>query len=73
MAIIDNQGKGFGLNTPNAPAVSLDRPGLFRFSGEFIPQRPNVFVNLFNNQWGTNFTEWIEGGFSCQSISVVDR
>lgn len=66
MAIIDNQGKGFGLNTPNAPAVSLDRPGLFRFSGEFIPQRPNVFVNLFNNQWGTNFTEWIEGGFSAK-------
>jgi hypothetical protein len=23
-----------------------------------------VFVNLFNNQWGTNFTEWIEGSFS---------
>lgn len=66
IAIIDNQGKGFGLNTPNAPAVSLDRPGLFRFSGEFIPQRPNVFVNLFNNQWGTNFTEWIEGGFSAK-------
>lgn len=66
MAVIDDQGKGFGLNTPNAPAVSLDRPGLYRFSGEFIPQRPNVFVNLFNNQWGTNFTEWIEGGFSAK-------
>lgn len=24
------------------------------------------FVNLFNNQWGTNFTEWIEGGLSAQ-------
>ena len=24
----------------------------------------NVFVNLYNNQWGTNFTEWIEGSFS---------
>jgi len=23
-----------------------------------------VFVNLFNTQWGTNFTEWIEGSFS---------
>lgn len=66
LAVVDNKGKGFGLNTPHAPAVSLDRPGLFRFSGTFVPQKPNVFVNLFNNQWGTNFTEWIEGGFSAK-------
>lgn len=45
MAVIDKKGDGFGLNTPNAPAVSLDRPGLYHFSGDFIPQRPNVFVN----------------------------
>jgi hypothetical protein len=23
-----------------------------------------VFVNLYNNQWSTNFTEWIEGSWS---------
>lgn len=67
LAIIDSQaGNGFGLNTPDAPAVSLERPGLFRFSKDFKPQKPNVFVNLFNNQWGTNFGEWIEGGLSAK-------
>lgn len=66
IAIVDNKGNGFGLNTPNAPAVSLDRPGLYRFSGDFIPQRPNVFINLFNTQWGTNFAEWVEGGLSAK-------
>lgn len=66
MAVVDGKGAGFGLNTPNAPAVSLDRPGLYRFSGEFVPLRPNVFVNLFNTQWGTNFTEWIEGSLSAK-------
>lgn len=66
LAVLNHQGDGFGLNTPNAPAVSLDRPGLFRFSSDFVPKQPNVFVNLFNNQWGTNFTEWIEGGLSAQ-------
>ncbi len=66
LAVLNHQGDGFGLNTPNAPAVSLDRPGLFRFSSDFVPEQPNVFVNLFNNQWGTNFTEWIEGGLSAQ-------
>ena len=64
MAVVDQKGNGFGLNTPNAPAVSLDRPGLYRFTPDFIPQRPNVFVNLFNTQWGTNFTEWVEGALS---------
>lgn len=66
MAVVDKSGSGFGLNTPNAPGVSLDRPGLFRFSREFEPQQPNVFVNLYNTQWGTNFTEWIEGGISAK-------
>ena len=23
-----------------------------------------MFANLYNTQWGTNFTEWIEGSFS---------
>lgn len=66
MAVVDNKGNGFGLNTPNAPAVSLERPGLYRFSGEFIPKQPDVFVNLFNTQWGTNFTEWIDGSLSAK-------
>jgi hypothetical protein len=63
-AITNAAGEGVGLNTPDAPGVSLDRPGLFRFSGVFKPQSPTVFVNLYNNQWGTNFTEWIEGSWS---------
>lgn len=59
MAMIDRKGNGFGLNSPDAPAVSLGRPGLFRFSGDYIPDKACVFVNLYNNQWGTNFCEWI--------------
>lgn len=66
LAVVGKDKGGFGLNTPNAPAVSLDRPGLFRFSGKFAPQRPNVFVNLYNNEWGCNFTEWVDGFFSAK-------
>ena len=63
MAITDGK-NGIGINTPDAPGVSLERPGLFRFSKNFKPQTPAVFINLYNNQWGTNFTEWIEGSWS---------
>ena len=64
MALHDGSGRGIGLNSPSSPGVSIDEPGLFRFSGQRDLQTGNVFVNLFNNQWGTNFTEWIEGSFS---------
>lgn len=64
MAVIDKNGAGIGLSTPDAPGISLDRPGLWKYSLDFIPQRPNVFVNLYNNLWSTNFTEWIEGSWS---------
>lgn len=66
MAVLDNKGNGFGIATPDAPGISLDRPGLWRYSGEFVPERPNVFVNLYNNLWSTNFTEWIEGSWSAK-------
>lgn len=77
VALHDKQLNGFGLSTPDAPGISLDRPGLWKYSGSFIPKRPNVFVNLFNNQWSTNFTEWIEGSWSAKmylwSFSVYNN
>ena len=69
---IDN--KGFGISSPDVPGVSLDRPGLWKFSRNFIPSKPNVFYNLYNNQWSTNFTEWIEGSWSAKFyIWPVDK
>jgi len=66
IGLTDNNNAGFALCTPEAPGVSLDRPGLWKYSGYFIPEKPYVFVNLFNNQWSTNFTEWIEGSWSAK-------
>ncbi len=64
VAITDKSGSGFGITSPDVPAISLDRPGLWKFSRNFMPKQPSVFFNLYNNQWGTNFTEWIEGSWS---------
>ncbi len=65
MTLHDRSGRrGVVLNSPSSPGVSIDVPGLFRFSEKRALNTGNVFVNLFNNQWGTNFTEWIEGSFS---------
>ena len=66
VALFGTDGAGFAVTSPDAPAVSLDRPGLWTWTGDFIPKRANVFFNLFNNQWSTNFTEWIEGSWSAR-------
>jgi alpha-mannosidase len=61
LTIADAQGRGVGLCPLDSPLLSLDRPGLFRYSPDFVPSKPVVFVNLFNNQWTTNFRLWNEG------------
>jgi alpha-mannosidase len=64
VAVYNKDGAGFAVTSPDAPAVCLDRPGLWTWTGDFVPKKANVFFNLFNNQWSTNFTEWIEGSWS---------
>ncbi len=66
LAVVDSNGQGVGLMSPDVPAVCLDRPGLWKYSTGFIPQKSNVFFNLYNNQWSTNFTEWVEGSWSAR-------
>jgi len=61
VTIADAEGRGVGICPLDSPLVSLDRPGLFKYSPDFVPSRPAVFVNLFNNQWTTNFRLWNEG------------
>lgn len=64
MAMFNEAGKGVAINCPASPGVSIDTPGLFQFSGKKNLATGNVYINVFNTQWGTNFTEWIEGSFS---------
>jgi hypothetical protein len=66
MAVLDSKNQGFGIMSPDVPGISLDRPGLWSYSPAFVPQRANAFFNLYNNQWSTNFTEWIEGSWSAR-------
>ena len=74
MAVLDSKNQGFGIMSPDVPGISLDRPGLWSYSPAFVPQKGNVFFNLFNNQWSTNFTEWVEGSWNARFyIWSIDR
>jgi hypothetical protein len=61
VTVTDDTGRGVGLCPMDYPLVSLDTPGCWRYSLDFIPTRPVAYVNLFNNQWSTNFRLWNSG------------
>jgi len=63
LAVFGSDGYGVGICPLDAPLVSLGEPGCWRFSWDYVPQRADIFVNLFNNQWNTNFRLWNEGSW----------
>ncbi len=64
MTITGKDQTGIGMCPVDSPFVSLDEPGLWKYSLNYEPKNPNVFVNLYNNMWNTNFPEWQSGSWT---------
>lgn len=49
----------------DTPLLAIGSSGLYEYEPEFPKGRaPEMWFNLFNNMWGTNFPQWIEGDFT---------
>ena len=57
-------GAGVGVVSADLPLWSLGKPGLWRYEPDYVPTEPEVFANLYNNQWNTNFPFWIPGSWT---------
>ena len=68
VAVFGEDGYGVGICPLDSPLVSLDKPGGWLFSRDFVPKKPDVWFNLFNNQWNTNFRFWNEGDIHASFI-----
>jgi alpha-mannosidase len=55
---------GMALSSADAPLISAGEPGLWKYSMDYIPRTPTLFVNLYNNMWNTNFPLWQDGSWS---------
>ena len=64
VTLTDADGSGVAVCPLDAPLISLDRPGCWKFSTDFVPKKPIVYLNLYNNQWNTNYRYWYPGTFS---------
>jgi alpha-mannosidase len=74
VSITDDHGRGVGFCPIDYPLVSLDTPGCWQYSLDFVPRKPVAYVNLFNNQWSTNFRLWNSGTWtSCVRLWAIGR
>ena len=67
MTITGPDGNGVGICPLDSPVVSLGEPGLWKYSDNYVPTKANVYINLYNNMWNTNFPLWQEGSWSSRS------
>lgn len=63
-SVTDSKGVGVGFCPLDSPLVSFDRPGCWQYAMDFTPTKPVAYVNLFNNQWSTNFRLWNQGSWT---------
>jgi len=64
LTITGSDGASVSLCPMDHPLVSLHTPGIWKFSLDFVPKKPVVFLNLYNNQWNTNYRYWYSGTWS---------
>lgn len=64
VSIVQADNNGVALSPIDSPLISLGEPGLWKFSMDYVPAAPAVFVNLYNNMWNTNFPLWQEGSWT---------
>lgn len=61
VALFDKQGRGVGVCAPETPLLSIGVPGCWKYDKTYVPEKPSIYFNLFNNQWTTNYRFWNEG------------
>ena len=64
ITITEPDGAGIALCPLDHEMVSLGVPGNWKFSLDYVPEKPVVFLNLYNNQYNTNFRYWYTGTWS---------
>ncbi len=61
VTIAGKDGSGIAFCPFDHSLISLDRPGIWKFTKDFISRKPVIYLNLYNNQWNTNYRYWYPG------------
>ena len=55
---------GIGFIPIDSPLVSIGEQGVLQYADSYDPQQSTLYFNVFNNQWGTNFPQWMGGTYA---------
>ncbi|AQS56177.1 DUF5054 domain-containing protein [Novibacillus thermophilus] len=55
---------GIGFIPLDTPLLSIGEAGILQYSKTYVPEQSTLFFNAFNNQWGTNFPQWMGGDYT---------
>ena len=62
-ACAENGKNGLCVVTHDAPVCAIGETGIYGYRKTYKAHAPILYFNLFNNMWGTNFPQWMEGDF----------
>lgn len=63
-ACAENGREGLCVVSHDAPLCAIGETGIYSYRKEYEAHAPILYFNLFNNMWGTNFPQWIQGNFT---------
>lgn len=63
-AAVEEEGGMYAIVSLDAPLVSIGENGVHQYRRTYEPHAAEYRFDLFNNMWGTNFPQWIEGDFA---------
>ena len=63
-ACAEEDGGGLCVVPKDTPLCAIGEPGIYAYRKTYEPHEPILYFNLFNNMWGTNFPQWIDGDLS---------
>jgi len=74
VAVIDHSGAGVGICPLDATLVSIGETAGWKYDTTYVPSKPFIYFNLFNNQWSTNYRLWNEGKWIYRfRVWAIDR
>lgn len=74
VTITGTDGAGIAVCPLDHPLISLGTPGCWKYSEDYVPEKPVIYLNLYNNQWNTNFRYWYPGTWSSRvRIWMVEK
>lgn len=55
---------GIAVIAYDAPLFSIGNSVIYKYFETYLENEPVLFFNIFNNQWATNFPQWMGGDYS---------